>query len=144
MAQDTGVFSYLISKLSGGKIVLRSVLTYFTHRELSTLSDEDLVTKHMLINAIAGVPGSLPRLKIPFAASMGFTITWATDIPPGQTDTYEDIFDDLVPNFIVWIGNDTDGYNQNGTTPQVNESSGVVSSVVFTFGVISSGYVRAN
>lgn len=93
----------LIAKLTGGKIGHESKSFYTNFYGNLDFEDDDL-PNWRAVKALFGAYGA--GLPVPFTAVSTVTITWQTDIPPGQTATYAAIFGNMYPKPYVFDDSD--------------------------------------
>ncbi len=76
-------------------------------------------------------------IRVPFTSATGLAITWQTDIPTGQTQTYFQLFGNNVEAFVYFTGTP-------GGQPYSWTLDGSLNVLVVTFdwGVAQSGYIR--
>lgn len=87
--------------------------------------------------------GNIPvgDIQKAFSSVTGYTINWQTDKPDGSTQTYAQIFGNYF-NASVWVGSTLAGYLNAGGSPTINYSGGNISTVVFDWGSVQSGYIN--
>ncbi|MFI5158604.1 MAG: hypothetical protein ACHQF4_07040 [Sphingobacteriales bacterium] len=140
MAEHNGKFTTIGNKISGIFIPLVDFLAYYTsdgsYVPLSALpNDNGLITRSMLEIALSGIP-LLPIIQTEFTAQTGMVITWQTDIPAGQTQTYFELFGNYVESRAY--------FNGGGTSDPTwtYDGSNNVNIVTFAFGSAQSGWIR--
>lgn len=104
----------------------------------------DPTDTHIYIRGVAGSYMAIANLSdvsgnsvdVPFTATTGATINWQTDIVPGYSVTYAVKFGNN-PNPFVYFGG-----SPGGQPFSITYSGSLISTMVFDFGTVQTGYIR--
>lgn len=117
-----------------------SCLQYFVGQYAGGPIDPNAQNPNTIID-VNEVIFEAPVVELPFNNVTGVTVNWQTDIAPVFTETYANIFGNSLPNPIVYFGT-PDTLQPAGNQPTVTLSGGIIQTVVFDFGLSSSGVIR--
>lgn len=107
---------------------------------LSTLGDQDYITKKMFLNNASG----LPAAQQAFTSVTGLTIDWQTDSPDGFAATYATLFGNTFPKPVIYVNTGThiNTLLTNFNLVITDDGSGNLTTVVFDWTSSFTGTIQ--
>jgi len=94
------VTDFIRAKIATGKVFFGTKATYKNYYTVVDFLPDD-IPNWRAVQSVLGAFGV--GFQVPFSSATGLSINWQTDIPPGFTDTYADIFGAMTPKPYVFI-----------------------------------------
>lgn len=122
-----------LSAPNSEKIFSNNPITLSESQPLADMDGTDLVTKDNLTSVISN------SYEVPFEDVATYEIEWQTDLIDG-VNTFADVLGNTLPKCFVYTVDpeDADGFIITGTTPKPKRIAGIITTVIFDFGGISS------
>lgn len=107
---------------------------------MSTLGNNDYITKKMFLDNASG----LPAAQKAFTSATGLTINWQTDSPDGYAATYAVLFGNTFPKPFIYVVTGTHQNTQLTSFSLVitDDGSGNLTTVVFDWGSSETGTIQ--
>lgn len=122
-----------LSAPNSKKIFSNNPITLSESKPLADMDGTDVVTKDNLTSVISN------NYEVPFEDVATYEIEWQTDLIDG-VNTFADVLGNTLPKCFVYTVDpeDADGFIITGTTPKPKRIAGIITTVNFDFGGISS------